>query len=298
MTSRLLESIPGDLRAYKELEPDSMLHGYEITTERRTCTDERAQAELRNNPFCTADGQLYTKQKKKVLWGITTLPQNLVLRNIDEAYRQLKETGNYFPSVEEADASFRHADTTVIDLKSLELVKDNDEYGHFEINPQKLRKLNTQQKKVAKRLFGPDEENFGLNMEMLAEAGKSPWVFALMPDYVQRTLKASDKQYLGLASWLYYFDDNSDFNALDRNVGSHIRVRGVRRGASAASQREELPAGRAPEKAGVPSVPSAASEVRDATLEEILEFTRQSGFVAERSWKEYETALKEKFGKK
>ncbi len=290
MTSRPLESIPGDLLAYKKLEPESMLHGYEITTERRTCTDERARAELKNNPFYTADGQLYTKQKKEVLLGITMLPQNLVLRNIDEAYRQLKETGNYFPLAEEAKVSFEHVDTTVIDLKSLELVKDNDEYGHFEINPQKMRKLNTQQEKVAKRLFGPDEENFGLNMEMLAEAGKSPWVFALMPDYVQRTLKASDKQYLGLASWLSDFGVNSYFNAGDRYVGDRNRVRGVRRGASAASQREELPAGRAPEKGAVPSAPVVASEIRTPTLEDVLGYA--APFVADRNKSEFEQGLR------
>lgn len=117
MTSRLLESIPGDLLAYKQLEPGSMRHGYEITTERRTCTDMKLSEELRDNPFYTADGQLYTAKKKEVLWGITKLPQNLVLRNIDEAYRQLKETGNYFPHTEEAKVSFEHADTVVVDLK-------------------------------------------------------------------------------------------------------------------------------------------------------------------------------------
>lgn len=256
MTSRPLETIPGNLLAYKQLEPDSMLQGYEITNERRTCTDEKLRKELRGSSFFTADGKLYTVRKKEMLWGITKLPQNLVLRNIDEAYRQLEQTGNYFPLEEEAKESFEHADTVVIDLKGLELVKDNDEYGHLVINPQNPQNLNSQQKKAVMRLFGPDEDSFGLNMEMLAEAGKSPWVFALMPDYVQRTLKASDKQYLGRSSWLGSFYDESNFSAVDRYVYGHDRVRGAseafhqeshERSDLTNQREEELPAGRAPE---------------------------------------------------
>ena len=72
------------------------------------------------------------------------------------------------------------------------LAKDNDGYGHFVIDPKRVKRLNSQQKITAVRLFGPDQENFGKNMEMLAETGESPWVFALMPDYVQHTLKIKD----------------------------------------------------------------------------------------------------------
>lgn len=41
MTSRPLESIPGGLPACNQLETGSMLHGHEITAERRTCADEQ-----------------------------------------------------------------------------------------------------------------------------------------------------------------------------------------------------------------------------------------------------------------
>lgn len=235
MTSRQLESILGDLRAYKQLKPWSMLHSYEIITERRTCTDEKVRAELRDEPFYTADGQLYTAKKKSFLWGITKLPQNLVLRRIDEAYWELTRTNNYFPLTEEAEDSFKHANTVVVDLKGLKLVKDNDEYGHFVIDPHKSKKLNSQQRKAAVRLFGPDEESFGLNMEMLAEAEKSPLVFVLMPDYVQRILKAQDEQYLERASYLSCFNGVSIFYANANHVNVHSCVRGVRR-ASAASR--------------------------------------------------------------
>ena len=143
MTSQPFESISGSLLAYKQIEPDSMLHGYEITMERRTNPNEEVRTELRNNPFYTADGQLYTVNTKEVLWGITKLPQNLVLQNLEDAYRQLTQTNNYFPSTDEAKTSFTHADTIVIDLKGLKLEKDDAEYGHFVIEPKRVQKLNS-----------------------------------------------------------------------------------------------------------------------------------------------------------
>lgn len=261
MTSRLLEIISGNLRAYAQLQPESMLHCYELTNERRTCPDKKLREELRNNSFYTADGQFYTATKREVLWGITLLPQNLVLRNLEEAYRQLTQTNNYFPPTKEARTSFEHADTKVIDLKGLELVKDDDEHGHFVINPQKVKELNSQQKKAAVRLFGPDEASFGLNMEMLAEAGKLLWVFTLMPDYVQRTLEAQDKQYLGRASWLRDFSYFSSFNANNRVVYLHGRVRGVRRASEASSEVR-------PQGTDAPVVQRAVPEELEALLGE------------------------------
>ena len=249
-----LESIPGDLRAYAQLKPESMLHGYELTSERRTCSDKSLRNELRNNAFYTADGQLYTsKESGDVQWGITRLSQNLVLRHIDDAFTALTQTNNYFPPTDEARVSFEHPDTKVINLKGLKLVKNNGEYGHFVIDPKKVKQLNSQQKIAVVCLFGPDEESFGLNMEMLAEAEISPLISALMPDYVQHTLETKRKEYLGRASWLGYFVNNSSFGAIDRNVSIHARVRGVRREGEARSA--------APENSGVPLVPVAPLEM-------------------------------------
>ncbi len=218
-----LETITGNLLAYKELEPGTFQHVGQLTTERRT---ERG---LRSEWFYTADGELYTVQKRGHLWAITREPQNLVLQNIDEAYRQLTGRSNYFPEAEAGRASLEHADTVVVDLKGLKLVKDSDQYGHFVVDPKAVKKLNSEQRKAAQRIYGHDEENFGLNMEMFAEAGRTPCVFVLMPDYVQGTLRSNDKEFLGRASWLFNFGSNSNFSASDRNVFSHDALRGVRR---------------------------------------------------------------------
>ncbi len=168
-----LENIAGNLLAYKELEPGTFQHVDQIITERRT------NHELGNEWFYTADGELYTVQRKESLWAITREPQNLVLQDIDEAYRQLRRQKNYFPDAEAAKSSLEHANTIVVELEGLKLVKDNNQYGHFVVDPKKVKSLNSQQRQAAQRIYGPDEENFGLNMEMFAEAGKTPIYFRI-----------------------------------------------------------------------------------------------------------------------
>ncbi|HLC51981.1 MAG TPA: hypothetical protein VJI98_01925 [Candidatus Nanoarchaeia archaeon] len=99
------DTITGSLLAYKELEPGTFRHADQLTTEKRT------NPGLRNQWFYTADGELYTVQRRKQLLVITREPQNLVLKNIDQAYRQLTGQGNYFPDAKDAHASLDHSDT-------------------------------------------------------------------------------------------------------------------------------------------------------------------------------------------
>ncbi len=218
-----LENVTGNLLEYKKLKLGTFQHADQLTTERRT------NIELRNQWFYTADGELYTVQKENVVWAITREPQNLVLENIDDAYRQLTEKENYFPNAEAAQSSVDHKDSVVVDLKGLNLVKDNDLYGHFVVGPKVVNELNSEQRKVAQRIYGPDEENFGLNMEMFAGAGKTPHVYVLLPEYVKSTLGSNNRTFLGRASWLNYFYGGSDFNADGRGVYDDNRLRGVRR---------------------------------------------------------------------
>ena len=218
-----LKNVTENLLAYKKLEPGTVQHVDQLITERRI------NQELRNIWSYTVDGELYTVKKRKHLWAITREPQNLILQNIDEAYRQLNRQGDYFPDANAAQSSLDHEDTVVVDLKGLKLVKDNDQYGHFVVYPKAVKKLNSEQKRAAQRIYGPDEENFDLNMKMFAEAGKTPSVFVLMPDYVQGTLKESDKKFLMRASWLGMFHINSNFLADVRDVKIHSALRGVRK---------------------------------------------------------------------
>jgi len=274
-----LETITGNLLAYKQLEPGTFQHVDQITTERRV------NLGLRDRCFYTADGQLYTIQNGKHLWVITREPQNLVLRDIDEAYEQLTLRRNYFPDTEAAKTSLEHEDSVVIDLNGLELAMNdsNNEYSHFVVNPNSVKNLNSEQRMVAQRIYGPDEENFGLNMELFAEAKKFPYVFVLLPDYVQGALRNNNNnnnnKFLGRASRLDYFNVNSDFDADVRLVGGRGALRRVCR---------VIAKGDAP-KNDVPQAPQEMEKVRSPSLNEILAASRLH--VPKCDWGQFQTEI-------
>ncbi len=240
-----LETITGNLRdAYKQLQPGTMLHVDQLTNERRLNPITETGEDLCKQSFYTADGNLYTVNRRgRVIWGITREPQNLLLQNIAEAFHQLTQKGNYFLSLLEAEARLKHDDTILVEVEGLDLVGDgNKEFGYFVVDPKKVKKLNPKRKLVVTRIFGPDEDSFEQNMEMFAQAGKVPLVFALRPDYVKNTLKNNDTEYLARASWLYDFVNDSSFDANDRIVYGNNRVRGVRRiGAAAGDAQNQGP---------------------------------------------------------
>ncbi len=238
-----LENIEGNLRdAYIQLQPGTMLHSDQLTTERRT------DLTLRELSFYTADCNIYhlfKDVKDEVLWGIVREPQNLILQNLDDAFDQFKISGNYFSQYQEAYDVFWHDDTVVVEIEALELAKYNDKCGHFGINPKDTKKLNLARRITAQRIFGPDKDNFAENMEMFAKEGINPEIFVLMPDYVKRALHDAGKSYLARASWLGSFDYGSRFIAGGRDIDVNYRVRGVRRSASVSEH--EAPQGAAPE---------------------------------------------------
>src|SRR3989344_2999588 len=216
-----LENIIGNLLNYKELGLGTFQHVDEITIERRT------KDGLRHQQLYTADGALYTVQKGKPLWAITRRPQNLVLQNIDKTSWQLIN-GNYFLDAEAAKKSLEHEDSVVIDLEELRLVIEDYRYGRFEVDPKAVHKLNSEQRRAAQRIYGPDEENFGLNMEMFVEAGITPCVFVLMPGYVRNTLRTNRTEFICRASFLDSFERESIFWAGDLGGDSCCVVYGVR----------------------------------------------------------------------
>ena len=78
-------------------------------------------------------------------------------------------------------------------------------------------------------------------MKMLRDAGITETrIYVLNPNYVTENAKG---QAIGRASWLSYFNNDSDFNASYWNVNSSGRLRGVRREASVSEP--VVPAGHA-----------------------------------------------------
>jgi len=242
------ENFRGSLpHAYNQLKKGTMFHSYDLTTERRT------NLALRAEDFYTADGNLYCVERGKVLWGITREPQNLVLQNLAESCLDLSQGGNYRTESEEARVSLEHPDTVIIDLKGLDLIEiltPNLEYGYFVVDPTKPQNLNSQQSLAAKRIYGPDDDNYRKNLELFAQAGKEPKVFVLLPNYVWRLYSNYARQtldhtvqYFARISLLDDFNVGSDFSAIFRGPKSNCTVRGERANISeqAAPNKSNLP---------------------------------------------------------
>ncbi len=210
-----LENITGDLRDYENLKSGTFQHVDELTTARRTNPD------LRNMQFYTADGMVYTIKNGKPVWAITREPHNLVLQDTCGSYSSFRNSRISF--YESAENILNQKDTVVINLEDLNLDDrySNGVYGYFN-----LKKCNSEQIKVAQRIYGPDDENFGLNMEMFAEAGITPGIYVLLPEYVKSQLKTSDKNVIGMISWLNTFTDNSVFYAESSDVHYELTLCG------------------------------------------------------------------------
>lgn len=249
----MLENVSGNLQnVYQQFQPDTMLHIDELTYRRRT------SPELRNLWFYPADGHLYTiDEEGRVMWGITRRPQNLVLTHINEAYAQLTANGssipNYIPNTEEAIDCFKHDDTTHIDLNELKLKPIcGRESGYFVVDPKRNleEERNLERRRAMMRIFGPDEQNYCKNMEMFAEAGINPYIFALMAGYVKHRLRqnsARNGQYLARASCLGNFRYSSNFDAGWNNVSDKsIYICGV----LASDSKQEASAGLSAQKNG------------------------------------------------
>ena len=153
--------------------------------------------------------------------------------------------------------------SVVVDLEGLELVNYNGKYGHLLIDPKAVKKLNSEQKRAAQRIYGPDEENFGLNMEMFAETRTNAFIFVLIPLYVQNTLRWRNKKFVGRASCLSLMNEfyyGTKFHADNCDIDNLYRLRGVRR---------VIAEGDAPENR-ISHAPQGTEGVRNQTPEEIL----------------------------
>ncbi len=268
-----LVNIPGNLKTvYTAAVPGTLRHVDELMTERRT------NPSLRSLWFYTADAELYFMDNGRPKLAMTREADNLVLRHIDDAFAQLTSTGNYVPPQTEAEEAITASTTEVFDLSELKLEKHDDEFSFMEVSTAKYDKLNSEQRRLAERVYGKGDD-FVLNMKMLEQAGiDTTRVYVLNPDYVKEHAKDS---LVGRASWLYNFYVNSYFGADVRSIYSNSRVRGVRR--------EVTAEGDAP-KNTVPPVPLAPQEIKSATFDEVRAYSTR--YVSDDARGEFELGLR------
>src|SRR3989338_6329946 len=226
-----LVTIEGNLRdAYKQLQPGTMLHAYQLKNERRTNHDE-----LRKQKLYTADGGIYFLYGTQVpILAITREAYNPVLQNIDNAFEQLTSNQNYTVLFQDFEQALAVPETVLVSLPNLRLSKHDAEFSYLSLGttPAKYNQLNYEERKLAERVYAKGND-FVQNMKMLKDAGIGETrIWVLNPDYVR---KHAGEGAIARASWLYNFDSNSQFYADDRGIDDHSRVRGVR-GASVSEQ--------------------------------------------------------------
>jgi len=218
-----LESITGPLaEAYKQFQPDTILHASEIMNERRT------NEKLREQWFWTADSALYTVEEGEAILYFGNRDTNLIFENINEATKQLRETNNYRPEqadVERVINSVETGQTLRLNLSDLKLDRYNSEWSYFKISTSKYNKLNDSQRAFAEKVFG-EGTDFKTNMKMLKEADiESTRILVLNPKYVEKQASESP---VSLTCWLSGFSGYSGFIASEKITNlSNGYVRGV-----------------------------------------------------------------------
>jgi len=291
--TQTLENITGNLRdAYKQAEAGTVLCVDQLMKERLTNT------ELRQNWFYTADGNVYSMDGKIPTLRITREATNPILKNIDEAFTQLVNNGNYLVGSSDFETVKSALDTVVIDLTKLKLQGNEKEYRYLAVDTSKgLGKYNPEQQKLLTRVFGSDVD-YAKVMEMLRTPPhriNETKVYVLAPDYVKANAKTDP---IGRASWLLNFLNYSNFFAVDRNFSDYGRLCGVRREVvvpealyQQSHERSDLRNASAKVK-----VPSAPQEISSATIEEILTFSKD--YVPQKLWPEYESGVRQIITKK
>src|SRR3989344_3792754 len=281
-----LETITGNLRdGYNQLQPGTMLHVDQLMNERRD------NAELRNQWFYTADGEVYLLDgaRKTPTLAMTREAHNPVLLNIYAAFEELTQKQNYRPTPADVQLALAAPDTVLIALPNLRLNKHDAEFSNLTVGttPAKYNKLNDEERKFAERVYGQGND-FVLNMKMLKDAGISETcIWLLNPEYVQ---KHAAKGAIARASWLDDFNNYSQFGANDRYIDGHGRVRGVRRGASVSEQSGAAGAGAQKNKG-----PYRENAFVGPSFDEILEYS--ASYVPEVVREQYEAGLRKLYNK-
>ncbi len=238
-----LEIITDSLaRGYPQLAAGTLQEASEITNGRRLEPDPKKREDLRNGYFYTANLFLARKRGGKLEYGLSGREafDGIAGQNIGEFSRQLINSGFYRLTPEQTRALPNFTGIEWVDPSKLNLqsVPGNTQWSFFEINTSDYfaEKLNSDQRRVAQKPYGAmgrkqeggrEYTDFGENMKMLKEAGKTTTgVYFPTPNYVEGSIK--EGVVVARASRLLGFDVVSRFDAGDRFVDLHDGLRGVR----------------------------------------------------------------------
>ena len=198
--------------------PGTCLTSAELTTERRT------NNELRKQGFSTANFALYCFEKHKIILYFGGKENNPIFNNLEDACKQLNESGNYLPSLEEIELAKKNALKLEYDDLALHIILSDIPFVYFSINTKNHKSLNKTQRVFAEAVYGKADD-FAQNMKMFANAGiLSTNINVLNPFYL---ISNAMKNPIVRACWLNYFNTRSNFYADDHDVYVRYALRGV-----------------------------------------------------------------------
>jgi len=180
--------------------------------------------DLRNDWYYTADFPLYTNEADGAYLYLARGKNNLIFKNLEEATIQLSGTDNYIPPKEDIESVINAESTLRIKLSDLGLIEFANGISQFKIDTSEY-KLNSEQKKLAERIYGQGED-FKESMAMLYREGIAiADIYVLNPEYVKENVVQGSA--IARASWLFGFADDSGFDADVVYVGNRDGLRGV-----------------------------------------------------------------------
>lgn len=220
-----LENITRPLsQAYKQCVPGTVLCADQLTKERQT------NNQLRSQWFYTADGCVYSVDNGMPTLHLTREATNPVLKHLEDAinssYDQLTTYGFYNVLPTDFKAVTSAVDTVTIDLAKLTFQKYNDEIGYVAISTTKYDQLNSEDRKLAQRVYGSGND-FIENMNLLYTIGIAETkIYLLNPMYVKEHVKELP---IAMASCLSELGVVSDFDMAVRNVNLDNNIRAERK---------------------------------------------------------------------
>ncbi|MGV8151287.1 MAG: hypothetical protein ACP5NV_06180 [Candidatus Woesearchaeota archaeon] len=213
----------------KTVDLNTVQHSWEIQKDRyNDIKINKENATLKNQWFWTADFPLYTMEKGQAVLYMADRKHNLVFQNLETAVEQLKTDNNYFPKDSDIGSVIDAKTTLKTKLSDLKLERLDSEWSYFEIKTNDYSNLNKSQRALAERVHGKGTA-FARTMKMLNKNKiETTRIYVLNPEYVKNTLGQTGKKSLARVSALIIFNNNSNFDASNRNVDSDSRrLRGV-----------------------------------------------------------------------
>ena len=177
------------LNAFKLLNPDTLQHAADISSERIT------QKELRKIWFWLADHTLWTIENQELVFYLGTRETNPVFKNIEKATKDLINTHKYSPPDADVEAIIAADSTLNISYSTLRLSVDEvvetkypKEFIYFEFEPANPD-LNEEEMKIVLRAYGRNGQ-FVSVMELFQRDCKlNPRVYLLAHDYAYSQIK-------------------------------------------------------------------------------------------------------------